>query len=124
MKVISILSVLLVTVAVTQAAPAPAAIEKTIRYTAENPGDLNNKISGDGELDSNMKASELLGINCRKFVVSGRSYTISCSGTEWYVWTDCSNGGHYIAGTFSETQRVEMVCPIGTTALKGGAFGH
>ncbi|KAG0002942.1 hypothetical protein BGZ65_002177, partial [Modicella reniformis] len=90
MKVISILSVLLVAVAVTQAAPSPAAIQQPVPYTAENPDDPYDKRSGVADLDLNFTEDSLT-IPCWNKVSNGRFLTITCNAKEWTGTIVCSD---------------------------------
>jgi len=63
-------------------------------------------------------------LRCWSPSISGRAFALSCSGSRFYVYTDCSNGHRYVVGALSGSKRVTIVCPVGTRALRGGAYGY
>ncbi|MET9861191.1 hypothetical protein ABZY93_18095 [Streptomyces smyrnaeus] len=63
-------------------------------------------------------------LRCWNPHLSGRVFAVSCSGRAFRVFVDCSNRVRYITPVLSGSKRVTMVCPAGTRALRGGAFGR
>ncbi|GAA0398803.1 hypothetical protein GCM10010357_19890 [Streptomyces luteireticuli] len=51
-----------------------------------------------------------------------RSFQITCDGSRWFVFVDCTDGFRYTFGPFSGALRVTAVCPLGARATGGGAF--
>ncbi|WP_370420151.1 hypothetical protein AB8O64_18990 [Streptomyces sp. QH1-20] len=62
-------------------------------------------------------------LRCWDAYLSGSTFAISCSGNNFYVWADCSNGYRYTVGPFAGSYRVTITCPGGSRALQGGAYG-
>lgn len=63
-------------------------------------------------------------LDCRDPRLSGSGYALSCSGEDFYVFVDCSNGDRYAYGRGAGEYRIIFTCPSGATALRGGAFGN
>ncbi|MGI5352576.1 hypothetical protein ACQEU8_30975 [Streptomyces sp. CA-250714] len=63
-------------------------------------------------------------LRCWNPRLSGRVFAVSCSGRAYRVFVDCSNRVRYITPVLSGSKRVTMICPTGTRALRGGAFGR
>lgn len=63
-------------------------------------------------------------LRCWDGRISGRTFAVSCSGRHWRVFVDCSNRHRYITPALSGAKRVSMYCPVGTRAVRGGAFGR
>ncbi|MFG2333150.1 hypothetical protein ACGFMM_26485 [Streptomyces sp. NPDC048604] len=61
--------------------------------------------------------------NCWNGRTSGRNFYMTCSGSGYRVYVDCSNGrytfGTYYYGTWNHT----LTCPSGTYAIWGGSIG-
>ncbi|GAA2626322.1 hypothetical protein GCM10010411_74010 [Actinomadura fulvescens] len=62
-------------------------------------------------------------LRCWDAYLSGSTFAISCSGNNFYIWTDCSNGYRYTVGPFSGSYRITITCPGGSRPLQGGAYG-
>ncbi|MEU7313160.1 hypothetical protein [Streptomyces sp. NPDC007083] len=63
-------------------------------------------------------------LRCWRPYLSGRVFAISCSGSAYRVFVDCSNRVRYVTPVLSGSKRVTLVCPAGTRALRGGAYGR
>jgi hypothetical protein len=63
-------------------------------------------------------------LRCWDPYLYGRTFAVSCSGTYWRVFADCSNNRRYITPAFTGAKRVAVYCPAGTRAVRGGAFGR
>ncbi|WP_051137553.1 hypothetical protein [Amycolatopsis alba] len=63
-------------------------------------------------------------LDCRDPWLSGSGYALSCSGTDFHVFVDCSNGDRYAYGRGQGEYRIIFTCPGGATALRGGAYGY
>ncbi len=63
-------------------------------------------------------------LRCHSPQLSGRVFAVTCSGQAYRVFVDCSNRVRYVTPVLSGTRRVAVVCPAGTTAIGGGAFGR
>ncbi|MGP3975417.1 hypothetical protein ACTWQF_15680 [Streptomyces sp. 8N114] len=63
-------------------------------------------------------------LRCWSPYLSGRVFAVSCSGRAFRVFVDCSNRVRYVTPVLSGSKRVTLVCPAGTRALRGGAFGR
>ncbi len=63
-------------------------------------------------------------LRCWSPYLSGRVFAISCSGSAYRVFVDCSNRVRYVTPVLSGSKRVTLVCPAGTRALRGGAYGR
>lgn len=63
-------------------------------------------------------------LRCWNPYLSGRTFAVSCSGSRWYVYTDCSNDRRYTVGPLAGAKRVAITCPAGTRAERGGAYGY
>ncbi|KAG0263939.1 hypothetical protein BG011_007772 [Mortierella polycephala] len=124
------------TEAVTAPTPAPngegeggssgsaGAIE--VAYTVEDP-ETKKKVESGSAIQSSQDERLPLSANalqCWDEYRSGRVYALTCSGSRWYEWTDCSNGYRYTIGPFGGTLRGVIVCPLGTYSQRGGAFGY
>ncbi|MFK0251301.1 hypothetical protein ACIQUM_41945 [Amycolatopsis azurea] len=62
-------------------------------------------------------------LDCRDEQRSASDYALSCSGTDFHVFVDCSNGDRYAYGRGAGEYRIIFTCPSGATALRGGASG-
>ncbi|KAF9941260.1 hypothetical protein BGZ75_008664 [Mortierella antarctica] len=148
------LAILLTVVATIQAAPAPsetpeaptptseaeaspsATIDATpsatkdasssVPFSAVNPDDDSDTQSGQARRTPKNKAlpKQQASLECWDAYIGGRQFAITCSGSRWYEWADCSNGYRYQAGPVSGTYRGTITCPYGYRALRGGAFGY
>ncbi|WP_181766899.1 hypothetical protein [Streptomyces albidus (ex Kaewkla and Franco 2022)] len=65
-----------------------------------------------------------MSLRCWDAYMSGRVFAVSCSGVNWYVYTDCTNNRRYVVGALSGSKRVAIACPAGTRAVRGGAYGY
>ncbi|KAG0245100.1 hypothetical protein B0O80DRAFT_452075 [Mortierella sp. GBAus27b] len=143
----STVSAILALVAVVQAAPAPTSASSyptssapypsppsstpgggsppTAPWTAVNPMNSTDTISGNAKPQpkGTKPPSASPNLKCTNPQRKGRSYSITCSGTRWYIWTDCTNGYLYEGGPIDGTFRATITCPAGSTASSGGAFG-
>jgi hypothetical protein len=63
-------------------------------------------------------------LRCWNPSISGRTFTVSCSGQAYRVFVDCSNRHRYVTPVLSGAKRVRLTCPAGTRALRGGAYGR
>ncbi|WP_346777049.1 hypothetical protein [Streptomyces sp. HNM0575] len=63
-------------------------------------------------------------LRCWGAYISGRTFGISCSGTYWRAFADCSNRVRYVTPALSGSKRVAIHCPAGTRAVRGGAYGR
>ncbi|KAI8353439.1 hypothetical protein B0O80DRAFT_498867 [Mortierella sp. GBAus27b] len=138
----SVLSALLAVAAVVQAAPVAthtsahsptpsstpgANAPKKIPFTAVNPSNSTDVVKGEaqaqpkGAKTPNATPDTLRCWNAR---FNGRSFSITCSGSRWYFWTDCTNGYLYIGGPLHGTFIATITCPAGSIASKGGAYGY
>ncbi|WP_229375203.1 hypothetical protein [Streptomyces spirodelae] len=63
-------------------------------------------------------------LRCWSPYLRGRVFAVSCSGSAFRVFVDCSNRVRYVTPVLSGSKRVTLVCPSGTRALRGGAFGR
>ncbi|KAF9953200.1 hypothetical protein BGZ70_000337 [Mortierella alpina] len=98
----------------------------SVPFSAVNPEDDSDTQSGQARrVPKNKTQSKLqASLECWDAYISGRQFSITCSGSRWYEWTDCSNGYRYQAGPVSGTYRGTITCPYGYRALRGGAFGY
>ncbi|WP_412074646.1 hypothetical protein ACLF6K_00225 [Streptomyces xanthophaeus] len=117
--------VLLAALAVT--APAAYAAPNDASYSSESLTDRSEPprtgavppSSGNG--GATPPSAESLA--CWDASLSGSTFAISCSGNNFYTWTDCSNGYRYTVGPFANAYRNTITCPGGSRALQGGAYG-
>ncbi len=63
-------------------------------------------------------------LRCWNPSLSGRSFAVSCSGSRYYVYTDCTNDRRYVVGPLAGAKRVRITCPLGSQAMDGGAWGR
>ncbi|RAJ71690.1 hypothetical protein K378_00510 [Streptomyces sp. Amel2xB2] len=63
-------------------------------------------------------------LRCWDPYLAGRTFAVSCSGTAWRVFVDCTNNTRYVTPVLSGAKRVAASCPLGTSAVRGGAFGR
>ncbi|KAI8353442.1 hypothetical protein B0O80DRAFT_487568 [Mortierella sp. GBAus27b] len=123
----SIISAVLALAAVAQAAPTPAAEPpKTIPYVAVNPENKSDTHSGEAAIQPKGKEepAAAASLRCWNSKFNGRSYSITCSGSRWWIWATCSNGYLYEGGPLSGTYTATITCPVGSTATRGGAYGN
>ncbi|MEU2719016.1 hypothetical protein [Streptomyces smyrnaeus] len=120
-------------VAPATAAASPATATTTAPGVAANADyaskDLKNGRTQRGKATPAGKAGDARpparsSLRCWNPHLSGRVFTVSCSGRAFRVFVDCSNRVRYITPVLSGSKRVTMVCPAGTRALRGGAFGR
>ncbi|WP_046496472.1 hypothetical protein [Streptomyces odonnellii] len=62
-------------------------------------------------------------LRCWDPYFSGSTFAVSCDGSRYYVYVDCSNGYRYVVGPLSGAKRVTLTCPGGFRALRGGGYG-
>ena len=62
-------------------------------------------------------------LRCWDAVFSGRVFAVSCSGDRFFVYAVCSNNQQLTVGPLSGSKRVTITCPVGTRAVRGGAYG-
>ncbi|KAI1293447.1 hypothetical protein EDD11_008364 [Mortierella claussenii] len=108
-KTVLFLSVLLVASATIQALPAPDAPDApdSVPFTAVNPKNSGDTKSGNavrGPFTKTPKKAPSLA--CWDPYINGPVFAITCSGSSWYEWADCSNGYRYTGGPLSGTYRV------------------
>ena len=60
--------------------------------------------------------------NCGGIERSSNTFTATCSGNEWTVQVDCSDGSRYVTPPMTGAHRVSLSCPYGTTVADGGAY--
>ena len=98
----------------------------SVPFSAVNPDDDSDTQSGQARRVPKNKAQskQQASLECWDAYISGRQFSITCSGSRWYEWTDCSNGYRYQTGPVSGTYRGTITCPYGYRALRGGAFGN
>ncbi|OEU85375.1 hypothetical protein DB35_15300 [Streptomyces abyssalis] len=63
-------------------------------------------------------------LRCWNADISGRAFAISCSGSRWRAFADCTDDSRYITPALRGAKRVTIYCPAGTRAVRGGAFGR
>jgi hypothetical protein len=63
-------------------------------------------------------------LRCWNPYLSGRTFAVSCSGTHWRVFTDCTDNRRYVTPALYGSKRVAVYCPAGTRAVRGGAYGR
>lgn len=59
---------------------------------------------------------------CGSIERSTHTYTATCSGREWAVQVDCSDGSRYTTPAMTGPHRVSLSCPYGTRVTDGGAY--
>ncbi|KAF9185680.1 hypothetical protein BGZ51_002511 [Haplosporangium sp. Z 767] len=97
-----------------------------VAYTVVDP-ETKEKVESGSAIQSSQDEKLPLSANalqCWDEYRRGRVYALTCSGSRWYEWTDCSNGYRYTIGPFGGTLRGVLVCPQGTYSQRGGAFGY
>ncbi|KAF9954931.1 hypothetical protein BGZ72_004159 [Mortierella alpina] len=109
--------------------PTPSATKDaalSVPFSAVNPDDDSDTQSGQARRTpkSKVQPKQQASLECWDASISGRQFSITCSGSRWYVWADCSNGYRYQAGPLSGTYRATITCAWGYRALRGGAFGY
>ncbi|KAK3840920.1 MAG: hypothetical protein J3R72DRAFT_511126 [Linnemannia gamsii] len=128
-----ILAIVLAIVATVRAAPdenlgssnvtndAPSSVP----FSAANLYDYNDKKSGQASRFPTNDAipTQQAGLPCWDAYISNRQISITCSGSRWCEWTDCKDRYRYQAGPLSGTYRGAIACLLGSTAIRGGAFG-
>lgn len=117
-KTLSFLSVLLVAVAIVQAAPTPVKeAPKTIPFRGENTDDPNDVMLDEAILDPEDEPLHKAGdLSCRDEFYNGRQYGITCDGSEWYIWVLCTNSEfskRYYTGPISGSYAAAITCPYG-----------
>ncbi|KAI8353444.1 hypothetical protein B0O80DRAFT_426851 [Mortierella sp. GBAus27b] len=121
----SIISAVLALAAVAQSAPTPAAEPpKTIPYVAVNPENKSDTHSGEAAIQpkGTEEPAAAASLRCWNWSLNGRSYSITCNGSHWWIWATCSNGYLYKGGPFSGTYSVRITCPVGSSVTRGGAY--
>lgn len=63
-------------------------------------------------------------LRCWNAYISGRTFAVSCSGTYWRAYADCSDSRRYVTPALTGAKRVTIHCPSGTVAMSGGAYGR
>lgn len=63
-------------------------------------------------------------LRCSNSRVSYRTVSTTCSGYRWRAYADCSDGNRYLTPVLRGAKRVSIVCPAGSRAVEGGAFGR
>lgn len=63
-------------------------------------------------------------LRCWNADISGRTFSVSCSGRYWHVFTDCTDNTRYVTQALTGSKRVAVYCPPGTRAVRGGAYGR
>ncbi|KAF9573405.1 hypothetical protein EC968_008587 [Mortierella alpina] len=98
----------------------------SVPFSAVNPDDDSDTLSGEAKRVVKNKAQlqQQSSLECWDAYISGRQFSITCRGSRWYIWTDCSNGYRYQAGPLSGTYRGTIICAYGYRALRGGAWGY
>ncbi|KAF9275042.1 hypothetical protein BGZ68_000164 [Mortierella alpina] len=110
-----------------EATPSPTKdASLTVPFTAVNPEDDSDTIFGRARRTpvNKTQPKQQASLECWDAYISGRQFSITCNGIRWYEWTDCSNGYRYEAGPVSGTYRGTIICPWGSRALRGGAYGY
>jgi len=125
-KALSVLSTLVAILATTQAAPLlPVPVGVVLFFTA-NLDDPKGFVSGVAVRASSFQPApeKWQSLSCWDREIDGRVFAISCSGSSWYVWTDCTNGYRFTTGPISGSYRITMTCPAGYTVIQGDAYGY
>lgn len=52
----------------------------------------------------------------------GRNFFMTCNGTSYHVYVDCTDGRHLFPETFSGQWDFRLICPVGTRAVWGGSW--
>ncbi|MGW1200249.1 hypothetical protein ACWD4B_31075 [Streptomyces sp. NPDC002536] len=52
----------------------------------------------------------------------GRNFFMTCNGTSYHVYVDCTDGRHLFPETFSGQWDFRLTCPAGTRAVWGGSW--
>ncbi|WP_144440933.1 hypothetical protein [Streptomyces roseifaciens] len=52
----------------------------------------------------------------------GRNFFMTCNGTSYHVYVDCTDGRHLFPETFSGQWDFRLTCPVGTRAVWGGSW--
>jgi hypothetical protein len=60
--------------------------------------------------------------SCGSIERSTHTFTATCSGREWAVQVDCSDGSRYMTPAMTGPHRVSLSCPYGTRVSDGGAY--
>ncbi|WP_314171781.1 hypothetical protein [Streptomyces winkii] len=94
--------------------------QSDLRTGAVRTGTAYASPGGDA-VDPPYSASSL---RCWNPYISGRTFAVSCSGTYWRVFTDCTDDNRYVTPALYGTKRVAVHCPAGTRAVRGGAYGR
>ncbi|KAF9364471.1 hypothetical protein BGX34_001400 [Mortierella sp. NVP85] len=96
-------------------------------YTTTNPTSGAQLGSGTAKLDGTRQRPKPVmgkGLQCWDAYRSGSIFAITCGGSRWYEFVDCSNGYRYTIGPFAGVLRGTLTCPGGSLALQGGAYGN
>ncbi|MFC4492778.1 hypothetical protein ACFPA8_01335 [Streptomyces ovatisporus] len=98
-----------------------AAYSQTNLHTGTVEQGIPRRSFGGAEM---MPPAAAASLRCWNPALSGRSFAVSCSGSRYYVYTDCTNDRRYIVGPLSGAKRVRITCPAGSQAMDGGAYGY
>ncbi|GAA2717040.1 MULTISPECIES: hypothetical protein [Streptomyces] len=52
----------------------------------------------------------------------GRNFFMTCNGTSYHVYVDCTDGRHLFSEVFSGQWDFRLTCPVGTRAVWGGSW--
>lgn len=123
-NLLSILAIVLATASVTiRAAP----VGKSAIYISADPTSGEQKSSGTATVDGTNQQPEPAmsqGLQCWNAYRSGSNFSITCNGSRWFEYTDCSDGYRYTIGPFAGALRVTITCPGRSLSLRGGAYGN
>ncbi|KAK3824774.1 MAG: hypothetical protein J3Q66DRAFT_96086 [Benniella sp.] len=125
---LSFFTIILASISISQVAPLPILLPApgNAPYSAVNPDDPNDVESGNGsfEIATADVPESSPSLVCAPQYITGRLLGIICKGSDWHIWTDCTDGYRYKGGPFSGFYRAQIICPEGYASIRGGASDH